>query len=86
MLTSKGWDPKLAEQLCLHSPTESIPDTLRQEVASIAMDHYGHDVNKVRAAWEGTGFTPQPALPQNVRPKPNGLQLLRFLSKITLSK
>lgn len=83
-LIGLGWDEKTATDLVMHRPDEVIPDALRSEIGLRAVEWYG-STEAAKAAWEGTGFLPDTNL-GNLRPKPNGIQLLRYLLKIDLKK
>jgi hypothetical protein len=72
--------------LAAHNPDEAIPDGLREEIAAEALAYYDNDYTRLRAAWEGTGFQPNPNLAANVRPKPTGIQLLRYLERMDKAK
>jgi hypothetical protein len=84
-LVAKGWNQDMAMSLAAHKPDEPIGDALKGEILSIAFGYFGRDGARVRDAFAGTGFTPMPNLPEQLKPKPTGLQLLRFAVKMDLN-
>jgi hypothetical protein len=84
-LVSKGWSDETAMSLAAHKPDEPIGDALKAEILSIAFAYFDRDAAAVREAFDGTGFVPMPNLPEQLKPKPTGLQLLRFAIKLDLS-
>jgi hypothetical protein len=83
-LIDKGWDEVSATNMAALRPDGPIPDTLRELIATKSLAYYGSG-EKARAAFEGTGYTPQPGLPDSVKPRPTGLQILRYCRKINLN-
>lgn len=81
LLISKGWDEDMAANLAALKPDEPIPDTLKEEIVTIGLNYYGTR-QALLEGFKGTGFTPQPALPDSVRPKPTGLQIMRFAANM----
>ena len=83
-LIDKGWDEVSATNMAALRPDGPIPDTLRELIATKSLAYYGTG-ELARAAFEGTGYTPQPGLPDSVKPRPTGLQILRYCNKINLN-
>lgn len=71
----------MAANLAALKPDEPIPDTLKEEIVTIGLNYYGTR-QALLEGFKGTGFTPQPALPDSVRPKPTGLQIMRFAANM----
>lgn len=82
-LIDKGWDEVSATNMAALRPDAPIPDTLRELIATKGLAYYGSG-DAARAAFEGTGYTPQPGLPDSVKQRPTGLQILRYCRKINL--
>jgi hypothetical protein len=80
-LVKNGWEEETAIMLAGHKPDEPISVPLREQVVRDARPYFPSG-EAMRDAFAATGFTPQPNLPKDVRPRPTGLQTLRFLSKI----
>jgi ERF superfamily protein len=80
-LIAVGWAPGLAEDLArmpIDQPIDAgIAEILHAEIEKV----FGGDVEAARAAWQGTGFTPDPESKTN-RPIPTGGQALRYAKKI----
>jgi hypothetical protein len=82
VLVGNGWPEDQAIMLAGHKPDEPISVALRERVVRDARPNFPTNEAMV-AAFVDTGFTPQPQLSKDLRPRPTGLQTLRFLSKIT---
>jgi len=81
-LLEKGWDPIVATEVANHPPNLVINDAVRNEISSRAMSKFATD--EILKAWKDTGFVPDPKAGAN-RPKPTGLQLLRFCNNLNFN-
>lgn len=81
-LIDKGWDPIVATEVANHPPSLVINDAVRNEISSKAMSKFTTD--EILKAWKDTGFVPDPKAGAN-RPKPTGLQLLRFCNNLNFN-
>ncbi len=77
-LVRNGWDEDFALNLSSLIPEEQIAPSVRDDVVTKAMNFYGNDPHKVRAGLAAVGFVPQPGLPDTIKPKPTGLQVMKF--------
>jgi hypothetical protein len=81
-LVDLGWEEGTAMQLVAHKPDEPISTQLKDSIVNGEGMAYFKAPQAVRDAFQGTGYVPQPKLPENQKVMPTGLQLLRFCMKI----
>jgi len=81
LLVSRGYDFDLATQVACYPVDVIADDDLCQLVSDRAHLFFNGDKPSIRAAWQPTGFVPNPGMPKEHRPRPTGIQVLRYLSQ-----
>lgn len=82
VLVKQGLDVERATQLAHLVLGEPVDLFLMEDLRNWAWAHYNGDGEKIVGRWRELNFQPAPQLPADQRPRPTGLQVLRFLSKI----
>jgi hypothetical protein len=83
-LTAVGVERQIAEEFASYPLTHALNDGMRGLLWKQIEKCFGSPDNpenaaKARLNWEGTGFVPRPDLPEEQRPRPNGVNALRYL-------
>ena len=81
-LVKQGMDAATATQIAMSEHNQPIEPALVEDLRNWAWSHYKGDVAKITAVWHDLGFEPVANLPVDQRPRPRGIQALRFLVKM----
>jgi hypothetical protein len=82
LLTGRGLGVEQATQLAHLEYNEPVDLFLMEDLRNWAWRHYAGNGEAILARWRELGFTPAPGLPPEQRPRPTGIQTLRFLSQL----
>jgi hypothetical protein len=82
-LRSLGWPEGDAEELAVCPPENPITPAVREALHRAIERFYGTDrLQEARDAWKEVGFVPNPDAPEAQRPKPTGIQALRYARRM----
>jgi len=88
LLTSLGWSESLAEDLALQVRDKPIRQGVVDSINAVILKIWTAPWAEPTSAWKAVGFTPNAAkdLPENKRPRPTGLQALRFAKRVNVTE